>query len=399
MSNSINEYFNPEGSGYDYKTAIKYGISPDKYGKWQSREPESGRILKGRGHDTWDETVLGEEESGYEIYKGADGYYYSRKKKSSDPQITNEYFQPASTGVHNNIDNLILQAELDKLAQTGSMRADTRPQYIGGVDPIVENIALSPLLTLKSLGSVGKKLLEKTGLRNPVSHYTTGQGAANILDTGSIYGTGKFPGENLIGGARAVSVTRDPMFASRPHGSIGTDIRFVLDRDEMVKKGFTMQPFTARNYGKTMSYKNQPTETLMRLIENKTAKELKGLRMKNPRFEFEERVRGNIPTENIKLIDILQLPLGESDFSPNMLKLLGQLSRTNIPIIKSFEAKEGLQRTLNRLMNISRFRLGKGKPLSQYLKEQGIDTQDYIQATKDLMTTPTYRFDPFEKVR
>ena len=69
--------------------------------------------------------------------------------------------QPSSTGVHNNIDNLILQAELDKLAQTGSMRVDRTPEYIGGLDPIVQNVALSPILTLKSLGSVGRKLLKK----------------------------------------------------------------------------------------------------------------------------------------------------------------------------------------------------------------------------------------------
>jgi len=185
------------------------------------------------------------------------------------------------------------------------------------------------------------------------------------------------------------------MFTSRPHNTIGTDIRFILDRDELVKKSFPMKPIAVGGYEKTINNYGRPPITL------KNYKKIHGYYpdQMNPRFEFEERVRGNIPTENIKLIDILQLPLGESDFSPNMLKLLGQLSRTNIPIIKSFEAKEGLQRTLNRLMNISRFRLGKGKPLSQYLKEQGIDTQDYIQATKDLMTTPTYRFDPFEKVR
>jgi hypothetical protein len=88
----------------------------------------------------------------------------------------------------------------------------------------------------------------------------------------------------------------------------------------------------------------------------------------NPKFEFEERVRGDIPIENVKLIDILQLPLGESDFSPNMLKLLGQLSRTNIPIIKSNLVK-------NRLSN---------------------NTYEDIYR---LMDTPTYRFDPFEKVR
>ena len=75
--------------------------------------------------------------------------------------------QPASTDVHSNIDNLILQAELDRLDQTGVMYADKTPQYIGGADDVVANVALGPLLTLKSLGGVGKKLLEKTGLRKP----------------------------------------------------------------------------------------------------------------------------------------------------------------------------------------------------------------------------------------
>ena len=279
----------------------------------------------------------------------------------------NEYFQPASTGVHSNIDNLILQAELDKLAQTGSMRADTRPQYIGGVDPIVENIALSPLLTLKSLGSVGKKLLEKTGLRNPVSHYTRGQSAKDILEAGAIKGAEEsFPGKPFYRDSRkyldkqldkdktgflsetdikfqeqfpkspSVSITRDPMFSSRPHKHVGTDIRFVMDRDDLIKKGFKIEPFTEPNYGKTSSRRNKYDFNYD--IYGKYPSQM------NPRFEFEERVRGYIPTENIKLIDILQLPLGESDFSPNMLKLLGQLSRTNIPIIKSSLVKNRLSR-------------------------------------------------------
>ena len=50
--------------------------------------------------------------------------------------------QPVSTGVHNNIDNFILQAELDKFAQTGVVYADKTPEYIGGVDPFVANIGL-----------------------------------------------------------------------------------------------------------------------------------------------------------------------------------------------------------------------------------------------------------------
>jgi hypothetical protein len=150
------------------------------------------------------------------------------------------------------------------------------------------------------------------------------------------------------------------MFTSRPHGSIGTDIRFILDRDELVKKGFPMEPIAVGGYRKTSPYEFN--------------KENARYQKMNPKFEFEERVRGSIPTENIKLIDILQLPLGESDFSPNMLKLLGQLSRTNIPIIKSNLVK-------NRLNKIP---IGRAGTFEDIYK---------------LMDTPTYRFDPFEKVR
>ena len=60
--------FDPEGSGYDYEFAKKQGITPDKNEKWQSRDPKTGRILKGRGHETFGETIKGEKDAGYEIY-------------------------------------------------------------------------------------------------------------------------------------------------------------------------------------------------------------------------------------------------------------------------------------------------------------------------------------------
>jgi len=73
--------FEPEGTGYDYETATRYGIKPDETGHWPSREPTTGQILKGQKHETYHKTIKGEEEAGYEIYKGKDGSYYSRKKK------------------------------------------------------------------------------------------------------------------------------------------------------------------------------------------------------------------------------------------------------------------------------------------------------------------------------
>ena len=44
--------FDPEGSDYDYKGAEAAGIRPDDTGHWPSREPNSGKILKGRKHPT-----------------------------------------------------------------------------------------------------------------------------------------------------------------------------------------------------------------------------------------------------------------------------------------------------------------------------------------------------------
>ena len=73
--------FKTMGTGYDFKSAKRAGIKPDKTGHWPSRDPKSGLLLKGRGHPTWHKTVEGEKKAGYEIYKAKNGRYYSRKKK------------------------------------------------------------------------------------------------------------------------------------------------------------------------------------------------------------------------------------------------------------------------------------------------------------------------------
>ena len=284
------------------------------------------------------------------------------------PKTIREYFGPSSTGVHNNIDDLILQAELDKFAQTGTVGVDRTPEYIGGTDDIVANIALSPLLTLKRLGTVGREIIKKTGLRNPVSHFTRGESAKNILESGTIKGAGgAFPGkpfkrdsnkainakikeleerglssadelqyyvDELIPGSPAVSVTRDPMFLERPHKHVGTDIRFVMDRDDLLKKGMKIQPFSEPYFRKTL------TESFdldhYKEVFGKYAKQM------NPKFEFEERVRGYIPTESVKLIDLIQLPRGMSNKSKDLFEMLDVLNKSKIPIIKSPLAKERL---------------------------------------------------------
>lgn len=70
--------FDPEGRGYDYKSALKAGLSPDKKRQWPNKD-SGGMILMGRKNRSWDSIVKGEEKAGNEVYKKG-GRYYSRKK-------------------------------------------------------------------------------------------------------------------------------------------------------------------------------------------------------------------------------------------------------------------------------------------------------------------------------
>ena len=326
----------------------------------------------------------------------------------------NHFFPPASTGVHNNIDNLILQAKLDRFAQTGVMYADKTPEYIGGADDVVANVALSPLIAAKKIPSL-LKAIKDIGLKNPLYHFTSVPKAGGIMKTGAIRGKERaFPGKpfredasskkirKLYGeGAPpekspAVSVTRDPKFTSRPHKHVGTDVRFIMDRDEMIKKGLKIEPFTEPSYRKTSGsgrqifFKGNPkSEGWLANMEDLWGKsgglkELKkyGLdiqpipRKRNPYFEFEERVRGNIPTENIKLIDLLKFPkwameeevpgmaLRKADFLHDVL-------RKEIPIMMSQEARSGIKQLGGR----------------ELLTSKEFDK---------LMSAPTYTYNPFK---
>ena len=71
------EKFDPEGSGYDYETAIKYGMQPKEGEHWDSRVPETGQILKGRKHPTYNKAIRADLDLGYRVYRGEDGKYYS----------------------------------------------------------------------------------------------------------------------------------------------------------------------------------------------------------------------------------------------------------------------------------------------------------------------------------
>ena len=281
--------------------------------------------------------------------------------------------ESSSTKVHSNIDNLILQSELDKFAQTGWFSEDKTQKYKGGTGDVVANVAMSPLIAAKKIPSL-LKAIKDMGLKNPLYHFTSAPKASGIMKSGTIKGAERaFPGKPFRGEGNldemgnhwverkspAVSVTRDPKFTSRPHKHVGTDVRFIMDRDEMIKKGLKIEPFVEEGFGKV----------------HRTWDKDKFIRM-NPMFEFEERVRGNIPTENIKLIDLLKFPKWamEDEVSGMALRkadFLHDILKKKIPIMMSEEARSSIKQ------------LG-GKEL--------LTSREF----EKLMKAPTYKFDPFK---
>ena len=78
--------FDPEGDDYDYESAEKAGLGPDKFGHWPSRDPYTGLLLKGKKHETWDLLEKGEAEAGYTIVK-RNGRYYSVQNRLKFPTM------------------------------------------------------------------------------------------------------------------------------------------------------------------------------------------------------------------------------------------------------------------------------------------------------------------------
>jgi hypothetical protein len=65
--------FDPEGTGYDYDTAKEYGLAPGTTG----RVPDTGMLLKGNQHPSFQQTLEGEAAMGNEVVQGEDGRYYT----------------------------------------------------------------------------------------------------------------------------------------------------------------------------------------------------------------------------------------------------------------------------------------------------------------------------------
>jgi hypothetical protein len=77
--------FNPKGSDYDYRTARMSGLRPEKVEDddvphWPSRVPDTGLLLKGRNHPTFDKGVEVDRREGYGL-EMQDGRYYTKPFK------------------------------------------------------------------------------------------------------------------------------------------------------------------------------------------------------------------------------------------------------------------------------------------------------------------------------
>lgn len=92
--------FDPEGSGYDMKTARLAGLKakpqPDDDNRphWPSRDPETGLLLKGRAHPTFDLGVEHDRREGYGL-EMKNGRYYSQPFAQGGPVLNNDSYRKA----------------------------------------------------------------------------------------------------------------------------------------------------------------------------------------------------------------------------------------------------------------------------------------------------------------
>jgi hypothetical protein len=69
--------FDPESDSYDYGSAKQRGLQAGEDGHWPSRDPETGMLLKGRRHKTFQKGVDVDRGMGYRLEKRDDGRYYT----------------------------------------------------------------------------------------------------------------------------------------------------------------------------------------------------------------------------------------------------------------------------------------------------------------------------------
>lgn len=117
--------FDPEGSGYDESGARAAGLQPDETGHWPSRDPKTGMLFKGRGHETWPLTEQGEAEAGMTIVQNPEDKRYYSTKNPAD-------FAPAE-------DETPSENPYDYIPATD----ETPSESTGGKVPFLTNVATS----------------------------------------------------------------------------------------------------------------------------------------------------------------------------------------------------------------------------------------------------------------
>ena len=224
-------------------------------------------------------------------------------------------------------------------------------------------------------------------------------------------------------------------------------LRFIMDRDDLIKKGYKMKPTAISGFKKTKKiegnwkfpnikkifYKGEPktAEWLeKRKIEltrqgKNWEKELKntGLKLEyhpnkmNPRFEFEERVLGNLPTKDIKLIDWAKIPIAHGIELPP-----GTGARVHKGLKPLYQPTQELQKLIEYMMGTHKINVMKKKwgwewyrapELPLIMSEQVRTTlkkiqpyltnvytrygrSDRVKSLEKLMSAPTYKYNPFK---
>ena len=137
--------FDPEGSGYDYTTATASGGKPDETGHWGSIDPQTGMVLKGKGHSTFHKTVAAEEKLGFKIVKGKDGRYYSIKPDIDfQPEASTLDFQQDPVQAKEDNDSSYLKQLIGGQAKSGmgiarALMSIPKHTFWAGVDRFAKN--------------------------------------------------------------------------------------------------------------------------------------------------------------------------------------------------------------------------------------------------------------------
>ena len=137
-------YADLNSSDYDYYNAHPDNM-PSKPGEhWTSRNPKTGRLLKGSNHPTYDLMIEGEKKAGYDVYRGIDGGLYSRRHNYVD---SNELEDGGPTGSGKNVYNSSLYNHKEESKMYSYLREQGVPHTQAAA--IMGNIAVESYLNPK----------------------------------------------------------------------------------------------------------------------------------------------------------------------------------------------------------------------------------------------------------